>query len=362
MTTATLLFLPPDDSQPWRWWRIRDDALDGEGEGLPQVGADDRVVAVAPADAVTLHWASLPARSPAQAQAAARIVVSDATAEPSHDLHVAVGREREGERAIAVVAPARMAAWLTALAQRGVDPAAMVPAPLLLPEPEDGYVRGDLAGQAVVRGRTTGWADEPVLTELVTRGEVPRAIDRDTVRTAAIGALAEPMVDLRQGAFARRRRRTAIDWMLVRRLAVLVGLILLATLAIDVVRIMRYSFGADAIEQRAATIARQALPRGTGEGDATRMLGERLSALRGPGQGFTRTAAAVYAVVEAVPESEVTALQFEPNGSLRVSLSLAGEAQANIVKSRLAAAGFSVESSVFQQSAGRLTGDMTVRP
>lgn len=362
MTTATLLFLPPDDSQPWRWWRIRDDALDGEGEGLPQVGADDRVVAVAPADAVTLHWASLPARSPAQAQAAARIVVSDATAEPSHDLHVAVGREREGERAIAVVAPARMAAWLTALAQRGVDPAAMVPAPLLLPEPEDGYVRGDLAGQAVVRGRTTGWADEPVLTELVTRGEAPRAIDRDTVRTAAIGALAEPMVDLRQGAFARRRRRTAIDWMLVRRLAVLVGLILLATLAIDVVRIMRYSFGADAIEQRAATIARQALPRGTGEGDATRMLGERLSALRGPGQGFTRTAAAVYAVVEAVPESEVTALQFEPNGSLRVSLSLAGEAQANIVKSRLAAAGFSVESSVFQQSAGRLTGDMTVRP
>jgi general secretion pathway protein L len=148
----------------------------------------------------------------------------------------------------------------------------------------------------------------------------------------------------------------------VRRLAVLAGLTLLATLAIDVVRIMRYSFGADAIEQRAGEIARQGLPRGTGEGDAARMLGERLTALRGPGQGFTRTAAAVYAVVEAVPESEVTALQFEPNGSLRVSLSLAGEAQANTVKSRLSGAGFTVESSVFQQAAGRLTGDMTVRP
>lgn len=366
MTAATLLFLPTDESQPWRWWRIRADAVEGEGEGVPEVAADDRIVAVAPADAVTLHWASLPARSPAQALAAARVVVSDATAEPAHDLHVAVGRERigvdGGERAIAVVAPARMAGWLTALAQRGLDPAAVVPAPLLLPEPEDGYVRGELAGQAVVRGRTTGWADEPVLTDLVTRGEPPRALDRGALLAAAIGAAAEPVVDLRQGAFARRRRRTAIDWALVRRLAVLAGLTMLATLAIDVVRIMRYSFGADAIEQRAATIARQALPRGTGEGDATRMLGERLSALRGPGQGFTRTAAAVYAVVEAVPESEVTALQFEPNGALRVSLSLAGEAQANTVKSRLAAAGFTVESSVFQQSAGRLTGDMTVRP
>ncbi|MEH3123974.1 MAG: type II secretion system protein GspL [Sphingomonas phyllosphaerae] len=362
MTAATLLFLPPDDSQPWRWWRIRDDAVEREGEGLPEVTAEDRVVAVAPADAVTLHWASLPARSPAQALAAARVVVSDATAEPAHDLHVAVGRERGGERAIAVVAPARMAAWLASLAQNGVDPAAVVPAPLLLPEPEEGYVRADLGGQVVARGRTTGWADEPVLTGLVTRGETPRLLDREALRAAAIDAVAEPVIDLRQGAFARRRRRTAIDWALVRRLAVLAGLILLATLAIDVVRIMRYSFAADAIQQRAATIARQGLPRGTGEGDETRMLGERLSALRGPGQGFTRTAAAVYAIVEAVPETEITALQFEPNGALRVSLSLAGEAQANTVKSRLAEAGFTVESSVFQQSAGRLTGDMTVRP
>ena len=233
---------------------------------------------------------------------------------------------------------------------------------MLLPEPEEGYVRADLGGQVVARGRTTGWADEPVLTGLVTRGETPRLLDRDALRAAAIDAVAEPVIDLRQGAFARRRRRAAIDWALVRRLAVLAGLTLLATLAIDVVRIMRYSFGADAIEQRAATIARQGLPRGTGEGDETRMLGERLSALRGPGQGFTRTAAAVYAIVEAVPDTEITALQFEPNGALRVSLSLAGEAQANTVKSRLADAGFTVESSVFQQSAGRLTGDMTVRP
>lgn len=362
MTAATLLFLPTDDSQPWRWWRIRDDAFEREGEGLPELGDDDRVVAVAPADAVTLHWANLPARSPAQAMAAARVVVSDATAEPAHDLHVAVGAERDGERAIAVVAPARMTAWLTALAQRGIDPAAVVPAPLLLPEPEEGYCRADLPGQRVVRGRTTGWADDATLTDLVTRGEVPQTLDRDAVRAAAAAAVAEPTIDLRQGAFARRRRRAAIDWALVRRLAVLAGLILLATLAIDVVRIMRYSFGADAIEQRAATVARQALPRGTGEGDAARMLTERVSQLRGPGQGFTRTAAAVYAIVEAVPDTEVTALQFDADGSLRVSLSLAGEAQANTVKSRLAAAGFTVESSVFQQSAGRLTGDMTVRP
>jgi general secretion pathway protein L len=365
MTAATLLFLPSDDRQPWRWWRIVDDAVTTEGEGVP--AADDAaVVAVAPADAVTLHWADLPARSPAQALAAARVVVSDATAEPAAHLHVAVGEARDGGRAIAVVAPGRMAGWLAALAAQGIDPAAIVPAPLLLPAPEDGYVRGDLAGQQVVRGRTTGWADEARLTDLVTGGELPVVLDRATLHDAAAAAAAFVPLDLRQGVFARRRRR-AIDWALVRRLAVLGGLILLATLAIDLVRIGRYSLAADTLEARADLVARQGLARGatpdaTVQGDAARMLAERLSRLRGPGQGFSRTAAAVYDIVQGVPESEVTGLQFDSTGALRVSLSLAGEGQANTIKTRLEGAGFRVGASVFTAANGRLTGEMTVSP
>lgn len=62
MTVATLLFLPPDDSQPWHWWRVDGDAVVAEGDGLPDVGAEGHasageVIAIAPADAVTLHWA-----------------------------------------------------------------------------------------------------------------------------------------------------------------------------------------------------------------------------------------------------------------------------------------------------------------
>lgn len=360
MTARTLLFLPPDDSQPWRWWRVAGDSVVAEGEGTPEADEND-VVAVAPADAVTLHWAELPARSAAQALAAARIVVSDATAEPAHDLHVAIGGVADGARTIAVVAPARMAAWLAALAARGIDPAAIVPAPLLLPEPEEGYVRAYLAGQSVVRGRTTGWADEARLTDLVTQGSAPVSLGREDVRAAALAALDSPLLDLRQGRFSRRTRR-AIDWRLVRRLTVLGGMILLATLAIDVVRIIRYSAGADAIEARADVVARQGLARDAGQGDAARMLDDRLSRLRGPGQGFSRTAAAVYDIVQAAPDAEVTGLLFEPSGALRVSLSLAGEAQANLVKARLEQAGFTVGASVFQSANGRLTGELTVTP
>ena len=370
MTAAMLLFVPPRADQPWRWWRFRDGADEAgtpdEGEGMPPVEADTRatIVAVAPADAVTLHWAAIPARSAAQAAAAARVVVSDATATPA-DLHVAVGAARAGkegdERAIAVVAPERIAAWLAEMSARGVDPVAIVPAPLLLPEPDDGWLRGDVGGQAVVRGRSAGFADEARLTELITGEAEPVALARDAVwRAAALAAGAWPL-DLRQGRFARRTRRS-IDWALVRRLGLLVAMILLATLAIDLVRIARYSFGADTLEARAAAVARQGLPRGSGEGDANRMLSERLSRLRGPGTGFSRTVAAVYQIVQAVPDSEVTALDFQPTGALRVSLSVPGEGQANTVKTQLERAGFTVTGGVFQQAGGRLSGDLTVAP
>ncbi len=373
MTAATLLFVPQQADQPWRWWRFRDGA-DGEetvdeGEGMPppdDTGTDATapIVAVAPADAVTLHWAAIPARSAAQAAAAARIVVSDATATPA-DLHVAVGVARDGaegeERAIAVVAPERMAAWLAEMNTRGVDPVAMVPAPLLLPEPAEGWLRGEVGGQAVMRGRSAGFADEARLTELIIGDAEPVALARDEVWRAAASAASAWPLDLRQGPFARRTRRS-IDWALVRRLGLLVAMILLATLAIDLVRIARYSLGADTLEARAASVARQGLPRGAGDGDANRMLGERLSRLRGPGSGFSRTAAAVYQIVQAVPDSEVTALDFQPTGALRVSLSVAGEGQANTVKTQLERAGFTVTSGVFQQAGGRLSGDLTVAP
>ena len=361
MTVTTLLFLPIDERQPWRWWRVADAAIVAEGEGVPDATA--ALVAIAPAEAVTLHWADLPARSAAQAFAAARVVVSDATAVPVAGLHVADGEADPAgrERPVAVVSPERMTHWLAVLARAGLDPVAIVPAPLLLPVPDEGYVRADLPHQSAVRGRTSGWADDPALTALITGDAPPLPVDAEALRASVVATAGWPPLDLRQGPFARRTRRT-IDWALVRRLAVLAGLVLLATLAIDLVRIARYSFGAATLEARADMLARQGLPRGTGDGDAPRMLADRLSRLRGPGAGFSRTAAAAYRIVEAVPDSEVTAMRFDPDGRLTLSLSLAGEGQANTVKSRLEAAGFAVEAGVFAATNGRLSGDMTVTP
>lgn len=361
---TTLLFLPGPDA-PYRWLRIDAARIVAEGEGLPPPD-DERVIAVPPADAVTLHWAALPDRSPAQATAAARILAVEASAASGGELHVAIGDDGGDERPIAVVEYSAIRGWLAELASAGIDPDAIVPAPLLLPRPSEGFARADLAGAGagagagVVRGPTSGFADEARLTELVTGGVAPLTLGRGDVEAALVAAAAAPALDLRQGQFA-RRRRAGLDWLLIRRLAWLAVAILLVTLATNLIRIARYSFAADALEQRAATLAATGLARGETITDADRQLAERLGAVRGPGLGFTGMAAAVFAAVRQTPGTEVTGLEFTPAGDLRLTVVAARESLPTDLKRAIERAGFVATAGVFQSANGRVSGEMTVK-
>jgi len=286
-------------------------------------------------------------------------VVAEASATPLGELHVAVGDEGVANRPIGVVAAGSMREWLAQLAAAGVDPDVMIPAPMLLPRPEDGYVRARPAGEAVVRGADLGFADEARLTALVTGDEEPVDMTRDALTSALVAATASPALDLRQGMFA-RRRQLALDWALIRRLAALAAAILLVTLAIDLVTITKYSFGADAVAARADALAASGLARGETVTDVDRQLTERLSGVRGPGAGFTTTAAAVYAVVRTVPGVELTGIDFSPNGSMRLSVAAERESLPTDFKRALEAAGFTVTAGVFSAAGGRVTGEMTV--
>lgn len=354
---TTLLFLPAA-SRDYRWISLDASGVTGEGEGMP--ASDDATVAIVPAEAVTLHWAELPSRSPAQATAAARILAAEASAAPLAELHVTVGDEASVDRPIGVVDAAAMRDWLATLAAAGIDPAAMIPAPMLLPRPDDGYVQAHLAGAQLVRGRSTGFAGDEVITPFVTGGTAPELLDDLVLERSLLAAAARPPLDLRQGAFA-RRRKVAIDWALIRRLALLGAGILLATLAIDLVRIAKYSFGADALEARADALGRTGLARGETVTDVDRQLSERLAGVRGPGLGFTTTTAAVYAAVRAIPGVELTGLDFQSNGDLRLSVAATRESLPTDLKRQLEAAGFVVTAGTFQSAGGRVTGEMTVK-
>lgn len=355
------LFLPAAPGLPWRWLRVAEGAVTARGEGVPAVDAGDECVAIAPADAVTLHHAELAARSQAQAAAAARLLVAEASVAPIADLHVAVGGEEDGAgRMIGVAARKRMDGWLAELAEAGIDPIAILPAPILLPRPDHGYVVGDFGdGARVYRGTSSGFAEDPVLSTLIVGDSSLEMLDRASLEASVAAALAEPPLDLRQGDFA-PRRPNVIDWPRTRRLAWFAVAILGVSLLITVARVVRYSLSVDALETRTDMLARGALPPGETVNDAASQLTDLLARMRGGGAGFSRTAATAAAAVAMVPGTEITGMTFDPQGKMKVSVVTRTQGQIRDLQDRIAAAGFAVDPSPFSGSGDRFQGAFTV--
>ncbi|MDB5684065.1 MAG: ral secretion pathway protein [Sphingomonas bacterium] len=363
-----LLFLDDDASAP-EWIRIDGGVIAARGGpgGAPlpilALDADERILAVVPASDVAVHWIDLPRLAPAQALAAARLMAADASAEPIERLHVALGADGEPgtPRAMAVTSVAQMAAWLNHAATLGVDPDGIVPESLLIAPPEEGVrllARGDVE---IVRGPMIAFAAEPELAALAAEGVAVERLDQPSFEAGLPAALAAGLVDLRQGAFA-KRRRMQFDWKLARRLAWLGVGLLVATLLIQLAMLLRYSIAADGLERQTEAIARRVLPRASSIDNPATQLANRLAELRGGGAGFAATSAAVFAAVRDTPNVDLSTLQFDSGGSLQMTVMANGAADVAALQQRLTGAGFAVSAGAVRPGGGRQMADLTVRP
>ena len=364
MTEMLLLFLAPGSGAAGGWLLLRDGAVAARGAGVADLPAGVRgVAAVVPGEEVGLHWLDLPAGlAPAQAQAAARLLAADVSAQPLADVHVAAGREGElgALRPVALAPIAAMERWLETVRALGLEPDLIVPDTALLPVPEEGFTRFDRDGIALWRGPEAAVALEAELAELVV-GDAPVALLDFAAFEAALPAqLARPLVNLRQGPFARRR-----EWRLqgprLRRLAILALLLAVATLALQLAQIMAYTLAADRAEEETRRIAATALSRSPGAAGAADLT-RRLAELRGGGVGFGTIAGAVFAAVQAAPNIELAALTFGVDGSLRITARADTPASFNELAARIEGAGFSVSRLAPRTTEGRQLQDMTVRP
>jgi general secretion pathway protein L len=123
------------------------------------LAAGRRVVAFVPGADVRLASVQLPARAPAKILQAAPFALEDQLAEDVDTLHFAIGPPGQadgGAHPVALVARARMEAWLAPLRARSVRPEALLPETLCLPAPEAGHWTG-LAESGRVTVRTGAW-------------------------------------------------------------------------------------------------------------------------------------------------------------------------------------------------------------
>lgn len=361
MSGATLiLHLPEDDAAPMAWSHWADgERLAGGDDAVAAPPSDEevRVVAIAPADAVTLHWVKLPDLAPAQARAAAILLAAETSAAPASSLHAALGAmDDDGRRAMALVDRGRMAGWLARLGALGFDPHAIHPAPLLLPASEEGFHRGIIGDVAVVRGPDSGFAVDAVIAPMILAGskvvDVPaEPIDR---------AIDHAALDLRQGPFA-KARRFGLDWKLVRRLSILAGIAALLLLATSIVRIAHYSLAADAAEARAEALARQALPPGLQSGDPVASMAARLKGLQGAGGGFSALAGGVLAALQTTPDVDLAQLNYGADGSLRITLAGPDASALSVAANAIQNNGLCVDLGPTREVDGRQRVELTVR-
>lgn len=347
----TLLVFADTAGVPRQWRLLSGGAVVGRGNEvaqLPETRDWVRIVLAVPGTDVTLHWLELTdGLTPVQAAAAARLQVAEETAEPIHALHVAAGRPERGLTPIALVPAARMAAWIESARALLLDPDVMLPAPMLLMPPGEGLVRYGNDRVPDYRGAGHAFSVEDELAALIV-GDAPVTDVDDDVREAGLAqVLASPPINLRQGVFI-RRREWAINWARVRRLASYAVILLLVSVAIQLVTIMRTTFAADRYAAEAQ--------------EARRAIGTAGTQGAPPDGRFGPAASALFAALRDTPNVELAQMVYQPDGSLRASVLADVPASVDALRARVEQGGMQAQGDMPAQVGGRTASQITIRP
>ena len=336
MTHILVLFAGTGGNAP-SWAKIADDRLIARGEGYPAIDDDNKpvVVLVAPADIVTLHPATLAGYAPAQAHAAGILIAAEVSIAPIDTLHVVAG---DG---VAIIARTQMVELLAKAQVHGFDPDVVIPAPLMLPQPEKGFVRGQIGGEWVVRGGGTGFVDDPSVTPLLTVGGDILTLDDGAVARMLVAAVAKPAINLRQGLFTRQR-----DWSFDRtnlyRLARIAAVIGVLALLIPFITIIRLNQDSKALELKAGALAKAAVGGNVRAEEAEARLDAKLFNLRGGGGGFITSAAASSAALDQIGNTELSSMSFADDGALRIGVRASTPAELTALQRQIETGGFKV--------------------
>lgn len=355
------LLIFPGDGADLFWLRLDGERVVARGAGTMPADAEapEEVVAVVPGEAAVVHWTEMPALSPAQAQAAARLVAADVLATAPNDTHVAIGpRDEHGECCLAVVDAASLAGWLDRCRAVGHDPDRVVPAPLLLVPPAEGVRVAEAGHVLLVRGARVAFAAEPELAAVLI-GEAPvEKLERPAFEAGIAAALDALPVDLRQGAFA-RRQPWRIDWRRLRRMAGIGALALLTILLVELTLLLRQDLAADVVELKLTEEARRLLPRGTEITDPAAQVQAHLDGMGGVGPGFSASAAALLTALREADGAELISLQHGPGG-LVAAIATARGGDAEAIRQRMAAAGYVATLGATRTEGGRAVVELTV--
>lgn len=363
-----VIVLPRESETPPVWYRVANDHIVRRGRGtewLPPEALNQpeasvgRAVIVLPPHMTTLHWIACPGMTPKQSAAAARLMALEASIGEG-DLHAAVAAndDPEAPHVVAVTSRSAMAHWAEWAASHGIAQASFVPSAMLLPQPDDGFVRAPIGGVDVVRGRDSAFDGAEPHAQLIIGDEQVTRLPPENVDEAILRAVNAPPIDLRQGEFA-PRAPAMFDRARLRRITIMIGFILLASLIISLLQIVRLNTEAARLDEQTVALAQSVDP-SVSDAESADMRTTVLLASRGGRGGFSGMMAGVLSAMQANPNVTLIGINQGADGALRVQLSASDSNQINDVLIAIQEAGWRIGANAVQQRGAQLTADITV--
>jgi general secretion pathway protein L len=358
--TLIVTRLPSHEFDDPAVWRVADGQWTDTGplSGHVAVGDEMTVMAlVAPADA-RCTWTSLPDLESKQAEGVARIRVAEHSLGAVH----AVARHVGGDSVItATIAPAVMEQGLARLILRGLNPDIVIPAGLVVDALPDHVAKAEFDGVTVLRGATYAIPDEPVFRDLLVDGATVENVDADALRHMLVAASERPLLNLREGLFAKRIRT---EWLtaeqrkwLVRLLIALVA----ATLLLGLVTWAKYKSAIAAEDSRALAAAQKVDPSIEDIGQAEAAL-DRALAQKGLAKGrFGPLSAGLWRSVQSSPNVSVRELRYGADGILTAVLAAPDANSVNTALIKIQQDGYRVTATPRQDNSGATLVDLTMR-
>ena len=319
---------------------------------------DSTVMALVAPQHVRCSWFAFPDLEERQAIGVAKL---RATEQSLGLVHSSAGLDFDGTIATATISPEVMQQGLDSLAARDLNPDIVLPFALVLNGPAEGVLGAQFDGISVLRGPGFAIPDEAVLRDIFVGASIADNVGPESVRQMFVSASAAPVLNLREGIFAKRERTvwtTAEQRKWIKRL---LSAIVIITVLITVVTLAKYWSATSAENQTALAAAQKIDPSIRDINQAESALANALDRRGIVHSGFTPLSAALWRSVKASPNVSVRELRFTRDGILTAVLAAPTADNLNKTLVAIQQDGFRITATPRQDTSGSTLVDLTVR-
>lgn len=359
LPAAIIVRFPDSEADNPIVWQVTDGVWQDAGLlADAKVDAEEAVIMAVASPLVTrCIWSSLPELEPKQAEGVAKLRASEDSLGPIHS-----AARHLGEDAVvtATIATAEMEKGLARLMLAGLNPDIVIPAALALSPPEQ-VVAAEFDGIALLRGPNVAAPDEPVFRNLLVGQDEVELLGSDTVRAMLLEACESPLLNLREGPFAKREKRTLAtdsqrEW--IKRL---VAGLAVASLLLALVTLGKYWIATDTENDRALAAA-QKIDLSIIDIEQAEVQVNRALQQRGLAAGrFVPLSAGLWRTVKASPNVSVRELRYGADGILTVVLAAPDSNSVNRALVAIQQDGYRITATPRQDASGATLVDMTMR-